>query len=464
MDFPLFHLDFIGNRMLVAIVAIVHVMINHPMAVGAVPLVTLLEWIAHKRKDAELDELAYKFTFVFFIITTTFGALTGVGIWLTTSLVNPDAIGSLLRIFFWAWFTEWIIFVAEVCFIMWYFLSWKSMSKTNKKKHIRIGAFLALFSWLTMVIITAVLGFMMTPGKWMPFIREWTEFSSLLTAVLNPVYIPQLAFRTSFALMSSGLFFMFLVPFFVKKQPVRYTVIKYLSIWSLTWLVPTAAAAWWYWQRIPAYMTENAPIAVATQNYATWYHTILIILLAMVVTVAIVATAGIIRSRWVPRFVMLIPFIMGIALLGYFERAREFLRKPYVIADYMYANGLLKDNYALYSEDGVLPHASFVKTKEITPDNHYEAGRDVFMLTCSRCHTVSGINSVTGKFRYLFPGDTPWTPEQISNFIAGMHNVRPFMPPYPGTDAEREALSEFIIAHQNRAFRMEGAQTAGIDR
>ena len=38
MDFPLFYLDFIGNRMLIAIVAVVHVLINHPLAVGAYPL------------------------------------------------------------------------------------------------------------------------------------------------------------------------------------------------------------------------------------------------------------------------------------------------------------------------------------------------------------------------------------------------------------------------------------------
>ncbi|HPG84674.1 MAG TPA: cytochrome c, partial [bacterium] len=95
MDFPIFHLDFIGNRMLIAITAIVHVIINHPMAVGAIPMATLLEWIAHRKKWSALDDLAYKITFVFFVITTSLGAMTGVGIWFTTALVNPDAIGSL---------------------------------------------------------------------------------------------------------------------------------------------------------------------------------------------------------------------------------------------------------------------------------------------------------------------------------------------------------------------------------
>ena len=42
MDFPIFHLDFLGNRMLIAMIAVLHVMINHSLAVGAMPLVAAL--------------------------------------------------------------------------------------------------------------------------------------------------------------------------------------------------------------------------------------------------------------------------------------------------------------------------------------------------------------------------------------------------------------------------------------
>ena len=42
MEFPPFHLDFFGNRMLIGVIAVIHVLINHPLAVGAMPLVTLM--------------------------------------------------------------------------------------------------------------------------------------------------------------------------------------------------------------------------------------------------------------------------------------------------------------------------------------------------------------------------------------------------------------------------------------
>lgn len=139
MDFPIFHLDWLGNRMLIAINAIIHVFINHPLAVGAYPLLTLFEWWGWRNKDQAWDDLTHRILFIVFVITTSLGAMTGVGIWLTTSVVAPYAIGSLLRVFFWAWFTEWLVFVTEVILIMAYYLTWKHLSQGRAKLwHIRL--------------------------------------------------------------------------------------------------------------------------------------------------------------------------------------------------------------------------------------------------------------------------------------------------------------------------------------
>ena len=147
MDFPVFHLDFMGNRMLVAVIAILHVIINHALAVGFVPLITFMEYrgFIKKKTDPEAahawDEAARKLMFTGFIITTSVGALTGVGIWFAASLANPASIGSLIRVFYFAWFTEWIIFFLEVVFIMIYFLTWKRSNESFRHKktayHIR---------------------------------------------------------------------------------------------------------------------------------------------------------------------------------------------------------------------------------------------------------------------------------------------------------------------------------------
>ncbi|MBO9195941.1 hypothetical protein J5277_17700 [Rhizobium sp. 16-449-1b] len=125
MDFPVFHLDFLGNRWLIATIAILHVLINHGLAVGMMPLIAAMEWYGEKKQEPRWDRLAFKILFFCFLITTTVGALTGVGIWFSVSLVNPYSIASLIRVFFWAWFTEWLVFVTEVCLILAYTLTFK---------------------------------------------------------------------------------------------------------------------------------------------------------------------------------------------------------------------------------------------------------------------------------------------------------------------------------------------------
>jgi cytochrome bd-type quinol oxidase subunit 1 len=134
MDIPAFHLDFMGNRLLIAIIAILHVLINHSLAVGLIPLVVLLERLGYKLQNPDWDELARKIMFFAFIVTTSLGAMTGVGIWLSASLANPYSIGSLIRVFYWAWFTEWIVFVTEVVLILIYFLSWRRSNLNRAAK------------------------------------------------------------------------------------------------------------------------------------------------------------------------------------------------------------------------------------------------------------------------------------------------------------------------------------------
>lgn len=93
MDFPIFHMDLIGDRMLIAIIAITHALISHSLAVGGITLIAYLEWKGYRKQDAQADQWAKRILFAFFIVTTSLGAMTGVGIWLSAALINPTAIG-----------------------------------------------------------------------------------------------------------------------------------------------------------------------------------------------------------------------------------------------------------------------------------------------------------------------------------------------------------------------------------
>ncbi len=453
MDFPLFFLDYFGNRILIAIVAGVHVFINHPLAVGAWPLVMLMEWWGWRRTNADWDHLMYKITFVLFVITTTVGALTGVGIWLTTALIAPFGIGSLLRVFFWAWFSEWLVFVSEVILVMIYFLTWKRwLSGTMKKLHIGVGVLLSAFSWLTMMIIVGILGFMMGSGS-------WPETRTLFSGFFNPIYLPQLAFRTSFAMGTAGLFVWFLLYFFTdKNSDLRRKAVRFVSGWILIWSAPFAASSLWYWKVVPDAMKANVDVGLMTQRFAQWYETLAIIMAVTLVALLLAALIGLVRPKVIPRVALLIPFILGIWLLGHFERVREFIRKPYVIADYMYSNGVRVSALPVFQRDGILPYSNYVEHHTVTSANEIEAGRDVFLVTCSRCHTTSaGLNAVVNKFENLY-GTESWDDAALVAFINTMHTSRTFMPPFPGNDKEVKALAAYLKELRKKRDLIFGAQ------
>lgn len=465
MDFPSFYMDHLaGGRLIIGLIASLHVLINHPLAVGAYPLLTWMEWWAHKNNRPDIDRLAYRITFIVFIVTTTVGAMTGVGIWLSTSLFAPFAIGSLLRVFFWGWFMEWLVFISEVVLICLWFLSWKKADTPEKKrKHIRIGLALSIMSWLTMALIVAVLGFMMKPG-------EWSQTRTFLDAMTNPLYAPQLGFRTFIALMMGAVFVWFATFFFTRQKNghdqetrrLRSWVVYRMSHVVLVSLLATYLFGTWYWGRIPETMKANSSVALLTQEFMSWHGQFQTLLGWTILVFAAIGLGGLGSSFLIPRWALLIPSFMGIWLLGHFERAREFMRKPWVIGEYMYSNGVHKDELAFLQSEGMLKHATYVKHREVTAANKVECGQDVFMLACSRCHSTTGLNSVLDKFTAMYGADKPWDSAGMALFIKGMHQTRTFMPPFPGTDQEAEALVAYIQQLRQKPEPLHGVQTTGL--
>lgn len=472
MDFPVFHLDILGNRGLIATIAILHVLINHGLAVGMMPLVACLEWYGVKKRDKKWDELAYKILFVCFIITTTVGALTGVGIWLSVSLVNPYSIGSLIRVFFWAWFTEWLVFITEVCLIVTYTLTWKKWREgVAKRRHVWLGFALAFFSWITMAIIVSILGFMMDPGNWL-------SDNTLFAGFTNPIYLPQLAFRTPLAAAMAGIISLFLVPFFVPRyDPLRLEATRAIGLWTLLFAPFVLVGGWWYYSTVPSIMKDNLAVSALTLNFAGWLDDFLWIAGFTVVAIVAVVQVAISRPNLLPRVALVFPLVAILWMTGHFERVREFIRKPYIIGQYMYANGIRVGDYALLQRDGILAYATYStpltdaeKTSvplalgmsdRAVALERLQKGKDVFMDTCSRCHTTHGVNSVAGHLKRLF-GDQEWKPELTLSYLENMHNAQPFMPPFPGTRQELWLLAAYLEQLQHNNAPTAGAQQVGV--
>jgi Cytochrome C oxidase, cbb3-type, subunit III len=464
MDFPMFHLDWLNDRFLIAMIAIIHVFINHGLAVGFIPYITWLEQQGVSMSGSSQithpawDDMVYKKMKVAFIITTTLGAMTGVGIWFSAALISPSSIGSLIRVFYFAWFIEWLTFVTEVVLIMIYFLTWKHANNTLKSKlrHIRLGWFLSIFSWITMAIIVSILGFMMDPGN-------WNKHHSLLNGFTNPIYLPQLFFRTPAAMVLGGIFGMLLTTIFAKKGSVERTAaLKSASKWILLWAPVALVAAYIYYNAMPEAMRFNMSTAVGTIEFSQYYGLLRYIIPGAVSLVVIISVWTLWRPASIRFAFVLLPCLAAFGFLGIFERVREFIRKPYVIGGYMYSNLLREEDYPLYQRDGILKYATYASTVEITEENKVTAGRDVFMLSCSRCHTTNGINAVVEVFERVYGAGKPLDEHSMEVYIRNMHNGRTYMPPFPGNENELKALAAYIRHLQLTREPLGGAQIEGV--
>ncbi|NOU25606.1 MAG: cytochrome c [Methylotenera sp.] len=442
-DYPIFEMPFIGHRLLFAFDAILHVFISHGAAVGGSIILALTQWLAIKNNDHKLDALSYKILFTFFILATAVGALTGIGIWIHINIINPAAIGALLRVFFWKWFIEWIVFNAEMILLLWLFLIWKKhpLGTQGKKKVFNLVLSYAVASWLTMAIITAILGFMMTPGNWLK--SYFPAEPDYMAALFNPSWIPSLGFRTFWSIAWAAAMAMLLTWFFTKKDlELRQKAMRLFGTVLLVCIPFFVLFGAWYYAQFPQAAKDLFWMGAITRRLAAHpeYATYLIVALSSMVLIGAVSLYT--KPKHAPVFLAVMMLIGSMGLIGEFERVREFVRKPYIIYDYMYANGVRVADVPYLNKTGYLKHAAFVppEFREVNEQNKLVAGKYLYQMQCRYCHTTNGINSVKARTAGL-------SEEAIYIRIGSLNSpATPFMPPFTGTDAERKALAAYLAS------------------
>jgi mono/diheme cytochrome c family protein len=160
--------------------------------------------------------------------------------------------------------------------------------------------------------------------------------------------------------------------------------------------------------------------------------------------------------------------VAGFTFFDSYERLREGSRKPFVIRDHMFSNGLLVADIAKVNESGVLARAGWAAVG--VPDTPEGRGRAVFRAECASCHTVDRYLSIR---RLVAPTD----PDMINGILMTMKGMGdayaeaaargekvdtttldyPLMPPLVGTDAEVEALAAYLVS-------LKPTQTAEVPR
>jgi mono/diheme cytochrome c family protein len=125
--------------------------------------------------------------------------------------------------------------------------------------------------------------------------------------------------------------------------------------------------------------------------------------------------------------------------IGSFEWIREAARRPYAINEVIYSNMIKKEELERIAEQGYLQTAVWVEDRQLTEQSRPAVGEELFIQQCYACHTAGGWNNdlKAQTARMSYPA--------MSSYIRRIHEVRYFMPPFAGTDAEADALAAYLV-------------------
>jgi cytochrome bd ubiquinol oxidase subunit I len=442
MNYPFWDVPHIGSGWVVGLIAIFHIMIAL-FAVGGGTYLVLAEQKALREGRRDWLEAIRGHSKFFLILTGVFGTVSGVGIWFAIGLANPEATSTLIHNFVFGWAMEWVFFLIELTTAAVYYYSW---GRISDKLHVTVGWVYAISSVCTLIIINGILAFMLTPGdSWLAVAGTGEEASRFWQAFFNPTYWPNLAIRCLICASLAGVWALVTCSRIDgQQQPELKTS---LVRWSVLWFGPTfillPLAMLWYLWCVPESQRALLQLGISTIGSGLFTQVTRVALIVALASATIVVVTYLFAWRTPREFsfgqALAIVFLALIATASG-EYGRELLRKPYVIGQHMFANGVRVNDVDKLKKDGYLTHSLWTRTGD---NANLARGEAMFRGQCLACHTTDGYRSIK---RLLGERNR----EAIGNFLTVLHDYkadspyRSFMPALAGTPDEVTALGDYL--------------------
>lgn len=431
MNYPLWEVPTIGGSWVIGIIAIVHIYVSH-FAVGGGAWLAVVEHLAYKKNDERLYDYLKSHSKFFVLLTTVFGAVTGVGIWFSVSLVSPDGTGSLIQIFTLGWAEEYLFFVAELATAFAYYYTWNTLSR---EKHLKLAKLYFAFSVLTLVIINGIITFMLTPGGWL-------ESKNWLHGFFNETYWPSLVIRLLIMFAIAGMYGL-VTATRIKDEHLRVYMVKFCARWLLPIFFLGPIVGFWYLSNIPQASISTIFDGIQSSGIGNFSILARALYLCLILsgTVLVFAFVGpYLNPRGFTFRIALMFLVCGLMVTGTAEWMRELLRKPYVIYNYMYSNGIRKTEIPELQKKNFL-NATRWRTAHTDDLNH---GKTIFKYQCMSCHTEDGYRSMK---KLIGERDK----ESIISFLDMMKETDPeknpyngLMPPFVGDQDDTRKLATYL--------------------
>lgn len=451
MFYPVWEVPVIGNGLVIGIIASLHVFISH-FAVGGGAFFALTEQLAYNNKDEKIYNYLEKHAKTFLLVTSVFGAISGVGIWWAIGLSNPAATQVLIQNFSLYWASEWVVFAIELATFLVYYCTFKTM---DRKRHLQLAWLYAISSYFTLFIINGILTFMLTSGSWTPGFKEM----EVVKAFFNVGFWPALFLRMFIMGSLAGVWALFTLAQ-EKDVDFKTRMLRYTSKWVLPALLgaPFFLAAYLF--VLPPATKDILMAGISTMgtgNFSFLAREVFLALMFGTGLLGMMLAGPVLNPKNFNKSFAVVMLVCGLGFMFAEEGSREMMRKPYSIYNYMYSNGVLKQNVDKLNKEGFITNHAFAKAEwAALPANatSEDKGQIVFRYQCVSCHTAHG-SGYRSMQRLLGERDS----DAIGNLLKLMRDnhkvdkdgkgVTPyhaFMPPVVGKQDEVDNLRDYLVS------------------
>lgn len=430
MNYPFWDIPFLGNGLVVAIIAIIHILISH-LAIGGGAFLFVAElWSDRQPTGQRIRDWLHKYATYFLVYTTVFGAMTGVGIWFAIQLANPEATSLLIHQFVFAWATEWVMFLGELTTLYFYFYGWQ---KNSRGLQIFLAGAYFVIAWFSLFIINGILSFMLTPGSWQ------LAQPNVYHGFFNPSFAPSLILRTFVMFLLGGLFGIIVATKIKNDDEFKAKIINFSAKWVIPAAIIVPLMMLWYWSVLPANtiaLVKGGAVGVAggKLEIITRYFWLAVVSGFLIVFGTLFISIRPQAASTAGAIALFLIAQLGIMGAEFF---REMARKPYVIYNVLYSNSLWK----YHIDDQNYMQANFLDNAHWNPQPaplSPQHGEWIFRLQCASCHTRNGYRSIEERTK-------DWTAEFGYRWFLDMHKTG-VMPPFQGTKEDRAALSSYLTS------------------
>lgn len=424
-DVPYYPVNDFGpamKGMVIGGLGIFHVFVAQ-FAIGGGMLLCYFQHLAGKGRNEHARAFLDGYFKVLVLISFVTGALTGVGMWLTSIQVSPRTIGLMVDEFHWIWAIEWTFFCLEVSAG---YTFYRYADRLTDAVRMRLLVIYSFAAWMSLFWINGILAWQLTPGDWLETGDVWSGF-------FNPSFWPSLLYRTMVAMTIAALVACVVINAMdLDREDKRKLINKASHFLAPMALMPIVGG--WYVLSIPA---DSRGWIMGGSITMTLFLTMAAGASALIGGYALI---GLLRKKMYingATATLLVALAFGATAGG--EFVREGARKPYTVRQVLYSNSITPDEMTELRRVGSVAGDPYpLGDADRYPSAQLRLGAKVYRFQCSVCHTIRGSNGVVH-----LAGS--WSPAQMRMNIAKLQHTKAYMPPFAGTADELEALVQLLM-------------------